>query len=152
MSNKPSLTFDKSKSSTPIATVIGGEYNKETLHLNLSDNKTSSKKGVQELEIGKHRLSKLPPRKQSEVMRILQEAYRRGIPPEHLSLDVDGAEEAYREMLGEVEEKGSSKIKLPPGSSFSLTFSPDPTKRFIYYIAGASGSGKSYIAKHLARK
>lgn len=150
MANKPSLSFDKS--STPIASVTGGEYNKETLYLQIDDKKASSKKGIQELEIGKHRLSKLPPRKQSEVMRILQEAYRRGIPPEHLNLDVEGAEEAYREMLGEVEEKGSSKIKLPPGSTFSLTFSPDPAKRFIYYIAGASGSGKSYIAKHLAEQ
>jgi Cdc6-like AAA superfamily ATPase len=85
-------------------------------------------------------------------MRILQEAYRKGIPPEHLNLEVEGAEEAYREMLGEVEEKGSSKIKLPPGSTFSLQFSPNPEKRFIYYIAGASGSGKSYIAKHLAEQ
>jgi hypothetical protein len=152
MSGKVKLTFDKFKDSTPIAAVTGGEYSKETLYLQIGDGKSSSKKGVQELEIGKHRLSKLPPRKQSEVMRILQEAFKRNIPPEHLNLDVDGAEEAYREMLGEVEEKGSSKIKLPPGSTFSLNFNPDPTKRFIYYIAGASGSGKSYIAKHLSEQ
>jgi hypothetical protein len=104
------------------------------------------------LEIGKHRLSKLSPRKQSEVMRVLQEAYRRKIPPEHLNIDVEGAEDVYREMLGEVEEKGTSKIKLPPGSTFSLNVNPDPEKRFIYYIAGASGSGKSYIAKHIAEQ
>ena len=149
---KVKLTFDKSKEATPIASVVGGEYNKEVLYLQDGNGKATGKKGVQELEIGKHRLSKLSPRKQSEVMRVLQDAYRRGIPPEHLNLDVEGAEEAYREMLGEVEEKGSSKIKLPPGSSFSLQFSPNPEKRFIYYIAGASGSGKSYIAKHLAEQ
>jgi hypothetical protein len=152
MAGKVKLTFDKSKDATPLATVSGGEYNKDVLYLQTSDTKSSSKKGVQELEIGKHRLSKLSPRKQSEVMRILQDAYRKGIPPEHLNLDVDGAEEVYREMLGEVEEKGSSKIKLPPGSTFSLNINPDPEKRFIYYIAGASGSGKSYIAKHIAEQ
>jgi len=152
MSGKVKLTFDKSKESTPIAAVTGGDYNKEVLYLQMGDSKSTGKKGVQELEIGKHRLSKLPPRKQSEVMRILQEAFRRNIPPEHLNLNVDGAEEAYREMLGEVEEKGSSKIKLPPGSTFNLSFNPDPEKRFIYYIAGASGSGKSYIAKHLSEQ
>lgn len=152
MSGKVKLTFDKSKDSTPIATVTGGEYNKDVLQLQIGETKTTGKKGVQELEMGKHRLSKLPPRKQSEVMRVLQEAYKKNIPPEHLNLDVDGAEEAYREMLGEVEEKGSSKIKLPPGSTFSLNINPDPTKRFIYYIAGASGSGKSYIAKHIAEQ
>ena len=152
MAGKVKLTFDKSKDSTPLATVTGGEYNKDVLYLQMGDMKSSSKKGVQELEIGKHRLSKLSPRKQSEVMRILQDAFRKGIPPEHLNLDVDGAEEVYREMLGEVEEKGSSKIKLPPGSTFSLNVNPDPEKRFIYYIAGASGSGKSYIAKHIAEQ
>jgi len=152
MAGKVKLTFDKVKDSSPIATVTGGDYNKENLYLQIGDGKATGKKGVQELEIGKHQLSKLPPRKQSEVMRVLQEAYRRGIPPEHLNLDVDGAEEAYREMLGEVEQKGTSKIKLPPGSTFSLNFSADPAKRFIYYIAGASGSGKSYIAKHLAEQ
>lgn len=152
MAGKVKLTFDKSKDATPLATVSGGEYNKDVLYLQTSDTKSSGKKGVQELEIGKHRLSKLSPRKQSEVMRVLQEAYKKGIPPEHLNLDVDGAEEVYREMLGEVEEKGSSKIKLPPGSTFSLNINPDPEKRFIYYIAGASGSGKSYIAKHIAEQ
>jgi hypothetical protein len=151
MASKVKLTFDKSKDSTPVATVTGGEYNKDVLYLSMGDSK-SGKKGVQELNMGKHRLSKLSPRKQSEVMRILQEAYRKKIPPEHLNLDVDGAEEAYREMLGEVEETGSTKIKLPPGSTFGLNFNPDETKRSIYYIAGASGSGKSYIAKHLSEQ
>jgi len=152
MSGKVKLTFDKSKDSLPVAVVSGGEYNKDVLYLQQGDGKGSDKKGVQELEIGKHRLSKLSPRKQSEVMRVLQEAYRKGIPPEHLNLGVEGAEDAYREMLGEVQEKGSSKIKLPPGSTFSLNFNPDPSKRSIYYIAGASGSGKSYIAKHLSEQ
>ena len=152
MSGKVKLTFDKSKEATPLATVSGGEYNKDVLYLQIGDAKSTGKKGVQELEIGKHRLSKLSPRKQSEVMRVLQEAYKKGIPPEHLNIEVEGAEEVYREMLGEVEEKGSSKIKLPPGSTFSLNVNPDSEKRFIYYIAGASGSGKSYIAKHIAEQ
>ena len=152
MSGKVKLTFDKSKEATPLATVSGGEYNKDVLYLQIGDAKTTGKKGVQELEIGKHRLSKLSPRKQSEVMRVLQEAYKKGIPPEHLNIEVEGAEDVYREMLGEVEEKGSSKIKLPPGSTFSLNINPDKEKRFIYYIAGASGSGKSYIAKHIAEQ
>ena len=150
MASVVNLSLEKGKSGTAIATVNGGEYNKDVLYLHDSANEKSKKKGVQELEIGKHRLSKLTPRKQSEVMRILQEAYRRGIPAEHLNLDVPGAEEAYREMLGEVEEKGDTIIKLPPGSSFSVNFTSEKDKRQIFYIAGASGAGKSYMAKHLA--
>jgi hypothetical protein len=151
MSSKVKLNFEKSKDAEPVAIVSGGEYNKDILYLHSKGGKTSGKKGVQELEMGKHRLSKLSPRKQSEVMRILQEAYKRGIPPEHLNLDIDGAEDAYREMIGEL-EKGSSKIKLPPGSTFELTVTSDPEKRQIFYIAGASGSGKSHIAKRLAEQ
>jgi len=150
MSSVVNLSFEKGKAGIPIATVSGGEYNKDILYLHDSVNEKSKKKGVQELAVGKHRLSKLPPRKHSEVMRILQEAHRRGIPPEHLNLDIDGAEEAYREMLGEMEKKGESSINLPPGSTFSINISKDPEKREIFYVAGASGSGKSYIAKHLA--
>jgi len=120
--------------------------------LHTKDGKTTGKKGVQELEMGHKLLSKLSPRKQSEVMRLLQEAYRRNIPAEHLNIDVPGAQEVYAEMLGEVEESGNSKVKLPPGSTFELLPSPDPEKRQIYYIAGASGSGKSYIARHLSEQ
>jgi hypothetical protein len=69
-----------------------------------------------------------------------------------LNIDVPGAQEVYREMLGEVEETGNSKVKLPPGSTFELLPSSDPEKRQIYYIAGASGSGKSYIARHLSEQ
>ena len=152
MATKVKLSFEKSKDSTPIATVSGGEYNKDVLYLQQDGGKNSGKKGVNELELGKHRLSKLPPRKQSEVMRVLQDAYKKGIPPEHLNLNIDGAEDAYREMTSKAEETGSTKIKLPPGSTFSLNFNPDPTKRSIFYIAGASGSGKSYIAKHLSEQ
>lgn len=147
-----SLSFDKGKDATAVATVTGGEYKNETLYLHTKQHANSGKKGVQELEIGKHRLNKLPPRKQAEVMRYLQDAYSRNVPPEHLNLNVEGAEEAYREMMGEAEEKGEKMIKLPPGSNFELMPSKDPNKREIWYIAGASGSGKSYIAKHIAEQ
>jgi hypothetical protein len=150
MASVVNMSFDKGKSGTPIATVQGGEYNKEVLYLHDSANEKSGKKGLKELELGKHRLAKLPPRKQAEVMRILQDAYMKGIPPEHLNIDVPGAEDAYREMIGEVEEKSETSIKLPPGSTFSVNISDDPKKRQIFYIAGASGAGKSYMAKHLA--
>jgi len=152
MSKSVKLNFDKTKDAEPVAVVSGGSYNKDVLYLHTKDGKTTGKKGVQELEMGHKLLSKLSPRKQSEVMRLLQEAYRRNIPPEHLNINIDGAQEVYNEMLGKVEESGNSKVKLPPGSTFELLPSADPEKRQIYYIAGASGSGKSYIARHLAEQ
>lgn len=152
MAKSVKLNFDKTKDADPVAVVSGGSYNKDVLYLHTKDGKTTGKKGVQELEMGNKLLSKLSPRKQSEVMRLLQEAYRRNIPPEHLNINIDGAEEVYNEMLGKVEESGNSKVKLPPGSTFELLPSADPEKRQIYYIAGASGSGKSYIARHLSEQ
>jgi len=150
MSNKVSISLDGGKDAISIASVVGGDYDKEELFLH--DGNVKSKKGIRELEIGKYRLSHLPPRKQTEVMRILQEAYRRGIPPEHLQLDIPGAEDAYREMLGETTAAETTCVKLPPSSMFALSPSKDAKKREIYYIAGASGSGKSHIAKRLAEQ
>lgn len=43
-----------------------------------------------------------------------------------------------------------AKIQLPPDSMFKIIPNPDPNKRDVYYICGASGSGKSYMAKTLA--
>jgi hypothetical protein len=39
----PSLSFDKSKDSIPVAYVKGGDYNKEVLYLNENSTKTSRK-------------------------------------------------------------------------------------------------------------
>jgi len=152
MTSKVNMSFDQGKDGIQIATVNGGEYKNEKLYLHTGENHGGSKKkGVKELEIGKNFLSKLSPRKQSEVMLYLQEAFKRGIPPEHLNLSIPGAEEAYRELYGgSKDEKPTTKIKLPPGSTFALMPSTKPDTRQVWYIAGASGSGKSYIAKHLA--
>lgn len=48
------------------------------------------------------------------------------------------------------EEKGM--IRLPPDSSFLLLPCPKKDKREIFYVAGASGSGKSYQARGLAER
>ena len=45
---------------------------------------------------------------------------------------------------------GDLEIDLPIGCSFHLLPNTDSKKRDVYYIAGASGSGKSYLAKQLA--
>jgi Cdc6-like AAA superfamily ATPase len=46
--------------------------------------------------------------------------------------------------------KGETKINLPYDSKFSLLPDTRGNKRNIWYIAGASGSGKSFIAKQIA--
>ncbi len=51
------------------------------------------------------------------------------------------------------DKKSKSKdVKLPPDSSFCLLPSTKKDKREIYYVAGASGSGKSYQARGIAER
>lgn len=148
-----SLTFDKGKSGSAIASVKGGEYGGETLYLH-QDGHTEGKGGVKELDLGKHRLGKLPARKAMEVQRLLQEAYAHNIPVEHLPPDllrIPGVQDAYSELMGGG-EGGQTHVKLPAGSHFQLIPTKDPKKREIWYIAGASGSGKSHIAKGIAEQ
>jgi len=151
MTSPVSLSFDGGKDAEAIAKVNGGEYNGDVLYLH-QKGKSGGKKGVKELEIGKHRLAKLPAREQQKVKLMLQEAYHRGIPPEHLQTDVAGALDYYKELVGNAKESAETHIKLPPGSTFELIPTKDPKKREVWYIAGASGSGKSYIARGLAEQ
>jgi hypothetical protein len=146
-----SLSFDKGKTGTAIALVKGGEYKGDVLYLH-QDGHLGGKGGLKELELGKHRLGKMPARKAMEVQRVLQEAHARGLPFEHLPTEVrglPGVEDAYSELAGGGVE---TRVKLPAGSNFQLIPTRDPKKREVWYIAGASGSGKSHIARGLAEQ
>lgn len=148
----PVINFEKGKDGRAIAKVKGGDQNGDVLYLHMDGSKGGG--GVQELEIGKH-LRHLPARKRTEVMMVLQEAFARKIPPQHLSPEiarVPGVLEAYEVMSEGAKQTENTRIKLPDDSHFTLLPSTDPKKREIFYIAGASGSGKSHIAKGLAEQ
>lgn len=49
----------------------------------------------------------------------------------------------------EKSKDGIIKAEIPMSCVFNLIPNPDMNKRDVYYIAGASGSGKSFIAKQL---
>jgi len=46
--------------------------------------------------------------------------------------------------------KPKTIIELPPDSLFQLVPDPNPKARQIWYVSGASGSGKSYFARSIA--
>ena len=134
---KASLNFDQG---IAIAKVHGGDMAGATLYLDNGEPKKSSKLHLP-------RGLKMPPRKEAELMRFLNDAYAKGIPPEHL----DASEQIcalYATMFESAES--SIDVQLPPHSTFSLMTNPDSKTREVWYIAGPSGSGKSYIAKGLA--
>jgi hypothetical protein len=47
--------------------------------------------------------------------------------------------------------KGDIKIEIPYDCNFEILPNTDENKRDVFYVAGASGSGKSYIATQIAR-
>lgn len=134
---KASLNFERG---VPIAKVVGGDMSGAVLHLDSGEPKKRSR-----LQLP--RGIKLPPRKEAELMRFLNDAYAKGIPPEHLDAPQD-IKDLFETMCENAES--STEVNLPPGSTFSLMPNPDSKTREVWYIAGPSGSGKSYIAKGLA--
>jgi energy-coupling factor transporter ATP-binding protein EcfA2 len=134
-----SLNFD---SGLQLAKVIGGDLAGETLYL--SETKSGHKK---KLTLPKG--LKLPPRKSSELLLFLNDAYAKGITPQQIHAPLE-VKEVYQRMYDAAES--STEIDLPPNSTFRLVPTADKKAREIFYICGPSGSGKSYIAKGLAEE
>lgn len=149
---KVTMGFEPVKGGEATASVVGGELDGETLYVG---DGAKSRKGVRELEFGKRKIQGLPGRQQMEIQRVLQEAYARGIPVEHLPLNllnIPGVRTLYEEMTHDAETNEETSVKLPPGSMFAVNPTSEPKKREIWYIAGAAGSGKSYTAKRLVEQ
>jgi hypothetical protein len=146
----PSLSFEKEKDSKPIAIVKGGDYDKEVLYLNTEDvqPKKLPKKEINALNYTKDLKSLgLKPQQRTMMINKLQEAIYKGIPSNML-VENENVKSLYSKIQND--EKKDKSIVLPTDSSFQIIPSPDPKVRQVYYIAGASGSGKSHIARGLA--
>ena len=134
-------TFLSFTEGEPIAKVVGGDLAGQVLHITTEEQKPKKKHLVLPPGI------KLPPRKASELLLLFNNAYNKGIPPEHLDAP-EALKELYETMVSRAES--AVEINLPPNSTFSLLPSLDAKTRDVYYVCGPSGSGKSYIAKTLA--
>jgi hypothetical protein len=136
-----SLNFE---SGLPIAKVMGGDMAGSVLHLDSGDAKKQKQK---RLTLPKH--YKITQRKEAEIMTFLNDAYARGIPPEHLQATTE-MKDLYAELISNSES--STEVNLPPTSTFSLLPTNDKKARDVFYICGPSGSGKSYVAKAIAQE
>jgi len=146
----PSLSFDKAgKDGMPIAIVRGGDDDGKILSV-FSDEDKTSKKSSKEIDAIRYTkdLKGLSATKRVALFNRLQEAKEKGIPPEMLIED-EGIRKLYKRILSDDGENDKT-IVLPDDSTFHLIPNPDKDKRSVYYIAGASGSGKTYIARGLA--
>ena len=146
----PSLSFDKTLGSKPIAVVKNGSYDGEVLYLHTDDHKAVKKpKSAINARRYDSELRDLSMRDRTMLMNRLSEAKAKGLTPDQLIGETGLAKGLYERILAD--ETKDTSINLPDDeSTFQVIPSPDPTKRDIFYIAGASGSGKSYMAKGIA--
>ncbi len=145
----PSLSFDKGEKSRPIAIARGGEFDGELLYLHEDDFKPKRvpKKQIDAMSISKE-LKSIPSRDRMKAISNMNEAIRKGISADGLV----GASDTQRTIYSRIveEQNDNSQIKLPMESFFQIVPNPDPAKREIYYLAGASGCGKSFMARGIA--
>lgn len=141
----PSLSFDSAKGARPVAIVKGGDDDQQVLYLHEDDRKS---KRAGEITASRYstELRDLKPTDRVKLLSRLEEARSKGLEPDQLVGETAIGKQLYERIL--TDETKSKDIVLNSGS-FELLPSPDPKKREVWYIAGASGSGKSYIAKGL---
>ena len=159
LNRMPLLNFTKAKDAKPVAVVRGGDADGSVLYLH-DGNKMpmTSEEGKRatpaptlptvrpEISFTKYApmLSGTPREKTTTIAR-LNEAYARGIPANELVGESSEVKRMYESVLRD--ERDSKRIELPDDSTFQPIPDPDPKKRDIWYVAGISGSGKSYFAR-----
>ena len=146
----PTLSFDDpTKASVPIARVNGGTSDGEILYLSTEkDGKT--RKPAYRFDKTKYAsaLKGMKPVERTKALVKIEEAIHKNLDVSSLIGEPDSVKDLYEQIRKD--QTASTKVQLDDEGQFELVPSPDPKKREVWYISGASGSGKSYIAKGLA--
>jgi len=144
----PSLSFDKTKGAKPIAIVKGGKDDGKVLYIH-EDNHKGAKPSY-EIRANEYltELRDVKPAERVKLIQRLQEAHNKGLSSDQLIGETGLGKQLYDRICQDASK--ATCVDLPEGSEFQLVPSPDPEKREVFYIAGASGSGKSYIARGIA--
>jgi hypothetical protein len=148
----PSLSLDKAdiKDARAIASVNGGKYNGEILflHEQTPTAKPQTKEIPANTVVYKTEMKGMKPAERTKTFARLEEAAKKGVHSEHLVGESTETKKLYERLLTDM--SSDKKVGLDDDGLFELLPSPNPEKREVWYIAGASGSGKSYIARGLA--
>lgn len=142
----PYLDFTDSKDATPVAIVRGGDQDGDVLYLHSEEKKSPPvvKKAPKAVNFMKE-LKHLKASDRVKAMKDMADAVKEG------KEDVEGDEDTkkvFHRMKEEVSKDTS--IELPDDSIFAPIPDIDPKKRQVWYVAGQSGSGKSYFARGIA--
>jgi hypothetical protein len=145
----PSLTFEKTKDAQPVALVRGGDKDGEVLYLNTAEATTAPQpKEVKAVKYMKD-MKEFKPAERVKVMNQMVEAMKKGLDVESAGLP-DGAKDIYKRIQSD--SANDKSIELPIDATFEPIPSPDAKVRQVWYVAGQSGSGKSYFARGIAEK
>jgi hypothetical protein len=142
----PSISFQQGKGARPIALVKGGDEDSKLLYLHENDVKDSKKGHAISSSDYTTELRGVKPTERPKLLARLEEARDKGLEPDQLIGECAVGKQLYERIISD--NIASKDINLESGT-FELLPSSDPKKREVWYIAGASGSGKSYIAKGL---
>ena len=145
----PSLNFEKSPTAKPIAVVRGGEDDGKVLYLHTEDKPAGgpAKRQIQAVRYMGD-LKGIKPAERVKVMNTLVEAHTAGKTVDELTNVSTEAKEVYKRIC--TDSTAMNSVELPDESTFQAIPDPDPTKRQVWYVAGQSGSGKSYFARGIA--
>jgi hypothetical protein len=144
----PSLSFEKTKEAKPIAIVRGGDLEGQVLYLHIDEKVSSSnKKEVQPQKYMKD-LKFAKPAERVKIMNQIVEGIEKDLEPDAIIGLPSQAKDIYKRI--KIDTQNDKTIRLPDDSTFVPIPSPDPKTRQVWYVAGQSGSGKSYFARGIA--
>jgi hypothetical protein len=144
----PSLSFDKTKGAKPISIVKGGRDDGKVLYIHEDNHKGSKPRHEIRQNDYATELRDVKPAERVKLIARLQEAMDKGLVTDQLVGESGIGKQLYDRVCHDAQK--ATCIDLPEDSQFQIVPSPDPEKREVFYIAGASGSGKSYMAKGIA--
>lgn len=143
----PHLSFsnERSKNANAIAIVRGGDFDGQILYVH-NDMSASHLPDYVEINAEDYPLTHLKPKQRDAMRGRMNRALSK-------NEDMEGLDPKSREsfMKARTQKKLATSITLPADSMFEIVPNPDPKVRSIFYIAGASGSGKSYLARTIAQ-
>jgi hypothetical protein len=146
----PKLNFEKAKGARACAIVRGGDRDGQVLYLHVNDTpaaKDMPKKDIMAVKYMEE-LKGMKPNEKVKTMQVLSEAYQKDTAPDSLVGQPPQVKALYKRILDDA--ANDKTIELPDDSTFSVIPDPDPKVRQCYYVAGQSGSGKSYFARGIA--
>jgi hypothetical protein len=144
----PSLNFEKDKDAKPIAIVRGGDDDGKVLYVH-TDMKRPASKPKREVNVSQYMgdLKFAKPADRTLIMDKIAQGISAGKSVEEVDIPKQ-AKSLYDRIASDYSNDKS--IELPHDSTFQPIPSPSPTERQVWYVAGQSGSGKSYFARGIA--